>query len=108
MSGDSASQWQVFEYEGFDIYVLAQRKSAPDHASPQAPERYTYIGHVCLHGANADAPGEAVHFHADGDDAFKTADEAAEEARHIGKSIVDGTHPDLSVLSIVSHHHHSG
>lgn len=26
-----------------------------------------------------------------------------EEAVHVARSIVDGTHPDLSVLSIVTH-----
>jgi hypothetical protein len=31
-----------------------------------------------------------------------------DDARHIGKSIVDGTHPDLSVLPLVSHQHHLG
>ena len=46
-----------------------------------------------------------LHGHADGDDAFKTADDAVQDARHIGRSIVDGTHPDLSVLQLVSHHH---
>ncbi|WP_159839168.1 hypothetical protein [Burkholderia sp. 8Y] len=102
MASDLPAQWHVFEYEGFDIRVHAQPKPGPQNA-----ERYGFIGHVCLHGANADVPGEAVHFHADGDDAYKTAEDAVDDARHIGKSIVDGTHPDLSVLSIVSHHHHS-
>ena len=54
----------------------------------------------------ADAPGEAVRFHSDGNDEFKSADDAVQDARHIGRSIIDGTHPDLSVLSLVSHHHH--
>ena len=102
---DEPAPWQMFEYEGFDIHVLPQLKPVPEHAPPRATERYVYIGHVCRHGANAAVPGEAVHFHADGDDAFKTADDAVQDARHIGRSIVDGTHPDLSVLQLVSHHH---
>jgi hypothetical protein len=101
---DDPAQWRVFEYEGFEIHVLPQLKAAPDHAPP----RYVYIGHVCRHGAHADEPGEAVHFHADGDDAFRREEEAVEEARHIGRAIIEGTHPDLSVLPIVSHHHHPG
>ncbi|WP_175940733.1 hypothetical protein [Caballeronia sp. BCC1704] len=102
MTVDLSTQWHVFEYEGFDIHVLPQLKPGSEPA-----QRYAFIGHVCLHGANADVPGEAVHFHSDGDDAYKTAADALDDARHIGKSIVDGTHPDWSVLSIVSHHHHS-
>jgi hypothetical protein len=99
---DDPAQWHVFEHEGFEIHVLPQMKPVPEHAPP----RFVYIGHVCRHGASADTPGEAVHFHADGDDAFKRAEDAVEEARHIGRAIIDGTHPDLSVLPLVSHHHH--
>ncbi|MFM0050489.1 hypothetical protein [Caballeronia grimmiae] len=105
MSGEPASQWQVFEYEGFDIHVLPQIKPTTEHAPPRAAERYVFIGRVCRHGTNADTPAEAVYFHADGDDEYRTAQDAVDEARHIGKSIIDGTHPDLSVLSIVSHRH---
>ncbi len=82
--------------------MLPQLKPAPEHAPP----RFVYIGHVCRHGANADSLGEAVHFHADGDDAYKSAEEAVDDVRHIGKSIINSTHPDLSVLPIVSHRHH--
>lgn len=108
MPDDPALQWHVFEYEGFDIHVLPQLKGTPEHAPPRDVERFVYIGRVCQHGTNASAHGEAIHFHADGDDAFKTQDDAVDTARHIGKSIVDGTHPDLSVLPIVSHHYHPG
>jgi hypothetical protein len=96
------AQWRAFDYEGFEIHVLPQSTPTPEHAPP----RFVYIGHVCRHGADADTPGEAVHFHADGDDAFRSAHDAVEEARHIGRAIIDGTHPDLSVLSLVSPHHH--
>jgi hypothetical protein len=104
---DEAAPWRVFEYEGFDIHVLPQLKlkREPEHAAPQASERYVYIGFIRRHGTHAGAPGEAVQFHADGDDAFKSADDAVQEARHIGRSIIDGTHPDISVLPLVSHHH---
>jgi hypothetical protein len=105
---DDAAQWHVFGYEGFEIHVLPQLKPAHEHAPPRTAERFVYVGHVCRPGADAGLPGEAVHFHADGDDEYRTAPDAVEEARHIGKSIVDGTHPDLSVLALVSHHHHPG
>ncbi|KND62394.1 hypothetical protein BVER_01597c [Candidatus Burkholderia verschuerenii] len=105
---DDSAQWRVFDYEGFEIHVLPQLKATPEHAAPRDSDRYVYIGHVCRHGANAREPGEAVHFHADGDDAFKREEDAVDEARHIGRAIIDGTHPDLSVLPIVSHHHHPG
>ena len=42
-------------------------------------------------------------FHADGDDSFHSPEEAMQEAVHVGRSIIDGTHPDLSVLSLVTH-----
>jgi hypothetical protein len=102
---DEAAPWRVFEYEGFDIHVQAQLKPMPAHAAPQVSDRYVYIGFICRHGAHADAPGETLHFHASGDDEFKSADDAVQEARHIGRSIIDGTHPDISVLPLVSHHH---
>jgi hypothetical protein len=104
---DEATPWRVFEYEGFDIHVSAQLKlkPIPAQAAPQVSDRYVYIGFICRHGAHADAPGEALQFHASGDDEFKSADDAVQEARHIGRSIIDGTHPDISVLPLVSHHH---
>ena len=34
---------------------------------------------------------------------FASLDEAVHEAVHIGKGIIDGTHPDLSILSLVTH-----
>ena len=102
---DEPAPWHVFEYEGFEIHVLPQLKPTPEHSPPRASDRYVYIGHICRHGANAGAPREAVHFHADGNDEYKSADDAVQEARHIGRSIIDGTHPDLSVLPLVSHHH---
>jgi hypothetical protein len=107
---DEATPWHVFEYEGFDIHVLAQLKlkPIPAQAAPQASDRYVYMGFICRHGAHADAPGETLPFHASGDDEFKSADDAVQEARHIGRSIIDGTHPDISVLPLVSHHHHPG
>ncbi|WP_250515665.1 hypothetical protein [Caballeronia sp. INDeC2] len=106
---DDPAQWHVFDYEGFEIHVQPQLKPTPEqHAAPGKADRYVYIGHVCRPGANAAIPGEAVHFHADGEDAYKSAQDAVDDARHIGKSIVDGTHPDLSVLPLVSHQHHPG
>ena len=104
---DEATPWRVFDYEGFDIHVLPQLKlePMPAHAAQLASARYVYIGFVCRHGAHAIAPGEALQFHAGGDDEFKSEDDAVQEARHIGRSIIDGTHPDISVLPLVSHHH---
>jgi hypothetical protein len=106
---DEVTPWRVFEYEGFDIHVLPQLKlklePMPAHAAPQGNDRYVYIGFICRHGAHAEAPGETLPFHASGDDEFKSADDAVQEARHIGRSIIDGTHPDISVLPLVSHDH---
>ena len=53
-------------------------------------------------GADPKAPGHTVTFHADGEESFKTLDDATYEAVHVGKSIIEGTHPDLSVLSLVT------
>lgn len=83
-------------YEGFEIHVAL----SPARANPT---RYTYTGYVCHPGADPSLPGHVVPFHADGDDSFRSAEEAVDEAVHVGRSIVDGTHPDLSVLSIVTH-----
>ena len=85
-------------YEGFEIHVLP----SPIRANGVDSTRYTYTGYVCHPGANPALPGHVVPFHADGDDSFHSP-EAAMEAVHVARSIVDGTHPDLSVLSLVTH-----
>lgn len=86
--------WQKVDYEGFEIHVAPSLKDGS--------ERYTYIGYVCHPGADPKLPGHTVTFHADGEESFKTLDDATYEAVHVGKSIVEGTHPDLSVLSLVT------
>ncbi len=84
------------DYEGFEIHV------SPTPTQTDA-NRYTYAGYVCHPGADPALPGHTVPFHADGEESFRSADEAFHEAVSIGRSIVDGTHPDLSVLSLVTH-----
>ena len=86
--------WQTVDYEGFEIHLAPSLKDGS--------ARYTYIGYVCHPGANANLPGHTVPFHADGEESFKTLDDATYEAIHVGKSIIEGTHPDLSVLSLVT------
>ncbi|MFP6557218.1 hypothetical protein WJ542_02590 [Paraburkholderia sp. B3] len=95
MTGPQAST-QKFDYEGFEIHV------APAQAD-DGGNRYTYTAYVCHPGADAAMPGHAVSFHADFGDTFRSEQDAVEEAVHVGHSIVDGTHPDLSVLSLVTH-----
>ncbi|MEX3930961.1 hypothetical protein AB4Y32_03915 [Paraburkholderia phymatum] len=95
MSDDAVIlRWQTVEYEGFEIHAAPSPKDGS--------ERYTYIGYVCHPGADPKLPGHTVPFHADGEESFKTLDDAMYEAVHVGKSIVEGTHPDLSVLSLVT------
>ncbi|WP_027793291.1 hypothetical protein [Paraburkholderia acidipaludis] len=95
MTGPQAPT-QKFDYEGFEIHV------APAPAD-DGSNRYTYTAYVCHPGADTAVPGHAVSFHADFGDAFRSEQDAVEEAVHVGHSIVDGTHPDLSVLSLVTH-----
>ncbi|WP_199029690.1 hypothetical protein [Ralstonia sp. ASV6] len=83
-------------YEGFEIHVSPSPIRADN-------TRYTYTGYVCHPGANPAQPGHVVPFQADGDDSFRSPEAAMEEAVHVARSIVDGTHPDLSVLSLVTH-----
>lgn len=87
-------RWQMVEYEGFEIHVAPSLKDGG--------ERYTYVGYVCHPGADPTLPGHTMPFHADGEESFKTLDDATFEALHVGKSIVEGTHPDLSVLALVT------
>ncbi|WP_322043772.1 hypothetical protein [Paraburkholderia sp. J67] len=89
------SEPKSFDYEGFEIHVTAA-------ATDENATRYTYTAYVCHPGANPALPGHAVTYHADGEETFRTPQEATEEAAHIGRSIIDGTHPDLSVLSLVT------
>jgi hypothetical protein len=93
---DLSSATEPVDYEGFEIHVVPA-------AMPGSDTRYTYTGYVCHPGVNPALPGHAVPFHADGEESFASLDEATREAVHIGKSIIDGTHPDLSVLSLVTH-----
>lgn len=87
--------WQMVEYEGFEIHA-SPRPKQPDE------NRFTYIGYVCHPGADPAIPGHVVSFHADGEESFASIEDACYEAVHTGRSIVDGTHPDLSVLSLVT------
>jgi hypothetical protein len=111
MSDDSVNLQTVdhraVDYEGFEIHISTRliepidpASSASSHARKAA--RFTYLGYVCHPGANAALPGHTVPFHADGDDAFDSEQDAYDEALRVGRSIVDGTHPDLSVLSLVT------
>lgn len=93
---DPQDMWQQVDYEGFEIHV-STRPRDPEH-----PARFTYVGYVCHPGAAASMPGHSVPFHADGEESFRSGDDARDEALHVGRSIVDGTHPDLSVLSLVT------
>ena len=103
---DETLVWRMLEYEGFEIHVATR---AVEHdavsaagQSSAAPAPFTYIAYVCHPGADPKLPGHAVPFHADGEEVFKTEAAAYEEAVHIGRSIVDGTHPDLTVLPLVT------
>ncbi|MGF6768777.1 hypothetical protein P3T18_001247 [Paraburkholderia sp. GAS199] len=101
---DETAPWQMVEYEGFEIHVAPLPMQPLDETRPVATTdgRYTYIGYVCHPGANPHIPGHAVAFHADGEESFAGKDEALYEAVHIGRSIVEGTHPDLTVLPLVT------
>jgi hypothetical protein len=106
MSAETA-QWQMEAYEGFEIHVAPFVKDQPENsttqpATPQPSDRYTYIGYVCHPGADPKLPGHSVPFHADGEETFKSAADALYEGVHVGRSIVDGTHPDLTVLPLVT------
>jgi hypothetical protein len=90
------TRWQMVEYEGFEIHVGTLLRSG-DKGQP-----CTYVGYVCHPGADVKLPGHSVAFHADGEEGFASEQEAAAEGVHVGRSIVDGTHPDLSVLSLVT------
>ncbi|SIT40822.1 conserved hypothetical protein [Paraburkholderia ribeironis] len=104
---DETATWQMVEYEGFEIHVAPMPKDPPNEANPSVTSattasRYTYVGYVCHPGADPTIPGHAVPFHADGEESFAGRDEALYEAVHVGRSIVDGTHPDLTVLPLVT------
>ncbi|HEY3597098.1 MAG TPA: hypothetical protein VGL08_06255 [Paraburkholderia sp.] len=103
---DETVCWQSVEYsveyEGFEIHITARPKEPPAPDRPHVAARYTYIGYVCQPGANPAVPGHTVPFHADGEDTFTNAEEAHDEAVQVGRSIVDGTHPDLTVLPLVT------
>ena len=101
---DETAAWQMVEYEGFEIHVVTLQKDPPDaaHAASAPAARYTYAGYVCHPGADPAIPGHAVPFHADGEESFASKDDALYEGVHVGRSIVDGTHPDLTVLPLVT------
>ncbi|WP_321869027.1 hypothetical protein [Paraburkholderia tropica] len=86
---------QKVDYEGFEIHIKAM-------PADDVGTRYTYTAYVCHPGANAALPGHTVPYHPDGDETFRSDQDAEDEATHVGKSIIDGTHPDLSVLGLVT------
>jgi hypothetical protein len=101
---EETARWQIAEYEGFEIHVMPSLKNPPGEANTPAvaDNRYTYVGYVCHPGADPAIPGHTVPFHADGEESFASQDDALYEAVHVGRSIVDGTHPDLTVLPLVT------
>jgi hypothetical protein len=101
---DETTPWQMVEYEGFEIHVAPLLSNPPDqtHASAVPDNSYTYVGYVCHPGADPAMPGHTVRFHADGEESFASKDEALYEGVHVGRSIVEGTHPDLTVLPLVT------
>ena len=92
------------EYEAFEIHVAPCPKNPPDETKPSAApdNRCTYVGYVCHPGADPAIPGHAVAFHPDGEESFASVEDALYEGVHVGRSIVDGTHPDLTVLPLVT------
>ena len=96
--------WRLAEYEGFEIHVapLVKYDDNESKREPTSGERYTYVGYVCHRGADPKLPGQTVPFHAEGDETFTNAESAWEEGVHVGRTIVDGTHPDLTVLPLVT------
>ncbi|MDE1182794.1 hypothetical protein [Paraburkholderia sp.] len=101
---DETTSWPMVEYEGFEIHVttrpfstLAENERPSGHAM-----RSSYLGYVCHPGADPSLPGHVVPFHADGEESFTTAADARYEAIQVGRAIVDGTHPDLTVLPLVT------
>lgn len=94
--------WQMAQYEGFEIHVAPLARDRESETRPPAGEDYTYIGYVCHPGADPKQPGHAVPFHADGDVGFADTAAALDEGMHVGRTIVDGTHPDLTVLPLVT------
>jgi hypothetical protein len=92
---DETPGWQMVAYEGFEIHISPRPQQADE-------SRFTYLGYVCHPGADPALPGHVVPFHADGEEWFKSLEDARYEAVHAGRSIVDGTHPDLSVLGLVT------
>jgi hypothetical protein len=104
---DEDVQWESVDYEGFEIHLSTRPKqpAVPDEpyaARNAQPNRYTYVGFVCHPGANPALPGHTVPFYADGEASFSNPQDARDEAVHIGRSIIEGTHPDLSVLALVT------
>ncbi|MGF6779083.1 hypothetical protein [Paraburkholderia sp. GAS334] len=99
---DEHAPWQIVEYEGFEIHAAPVPKDAQESEPRRQAGPYTYIGYVCHPGADPAIPGHSVPFHADGEETFATCDDALYEAFHVGRSIVDGTHPDLTVLPLVT------
>ncbi|WP_028217196.1 hypothetical protein [Paraburkholderia oxyphila] len=87
---------QKVDYEGFEIHISAMPVE-------EGGKRYTYTAYICHPGVNAALPGHSVAYRADGDETFRSEQEAVEEAAHVGRSIIEGTHSDLSVLSLVTH-----
>lgn len=82
-------------YEGYEIHVTVEPAKA-------VLNRYTYVAYVCHPGANAALSHHTVPFHPNGEESFASVNEARQDAKCVGQTIVDGSHADLSVLSLVT------
>lgn len=84
--------WQQIHYKSFEIYVLAIH----EHHPMQKKGKYSYNGHVCRPGADPRFLSQAsTFFHRFPD--FETKEAAWDAGQYEGKTIVDGTHPFISV-----------
>ncbi|PMS18786.1 hypothetical protein C0Z18_15735 [Trinickia dabaoshanensis] len=102
MSEEEDALWQMTQYEGFEVHVAPLTREPGENTPLPAGQTFTYIGYVCHPGADPKLPGHAVPFHADGDVGFASPADALDEGMHVGRTIVDGTHPDLTVLPLVT------
>ncbi len=82
-------------YAGYEIHITV-------HPAMAVANRHTYIGYVSHPGASPALPGHTVPFHPNGEESFASIDEAVQDATRVGRLIVDGAHPDLSVQSLVT------
>lgn len=93
--------WDKVDYGGFEVHVLPMLTNHPVGAPISLHDRWKFTGFVCRPGVDLRVNGQLSWSFQSGEfDAFLSEIEAGDAGYEVGKSIVDGRHPTVSVVNL--------